>query len=310
MAAGPREVVTFHATVVGERLDKLIAAELTDFSRTQVQRLIADGHVALDGRAVLKPGQRLERPAVVSVRVPPPAPTEHAAEAIPLNILYEDDDLLVIDKPAGMVVHPAIGHARGTLVNAVLGYDPELEGVGDEQRPGIVHRLDKETSGLIIVAKNDRAHRDLQRQFHDREVEKIYLALVDGRPPTGTGRIEAAIGRDLRDRKRMAIVPHDKGRAAVTEYVVREKFPAHTLIEAHPLTGRTHQIRLHLAYLKCPIVGDVVYGRRKPSLPMERHCLHAARLTLTLPGTRERKTFEAPLPEDMAQLLEKLRGKS
>jgi 23S rRNA pseudouridine1911/1915/1917 synthase len=300
-------VVNFTATILGERLDKLIAVELIDLSRTQIQRLIEEGFVAVDGRVVVKPAQRLEREARVTVRIPPPAPTTHLAESIPLDILFENDDVLVVNKPAGMVVHPAAGHGRGTLVNAVLGYDSELEGVGDEQRPGIVHRLDKETSGVIVIAKNDSAHRDLQRQFQNRLVEKVYVALLDGRPPTDTGRIEAAIGRDPRDRKRMAIVPEAQGRAAITEYVVREKFAAHTLVEAHPLTGRTHQIRLHFAYLKCPIVGDAAYGRKKPSLPIERHFLHAARLTFTLPGARAPETFEAPLPDDLARVLKSLR---
>jgi 23S rRNA pseudouridine1911/1915/1917 synthase len=301
-------LVTFAASAAGERLDKLIAAEAADLSRTQVQRLIEDGFVQVDGRPALKPGLRVERAARISVRIPPPAPSAHLPEQIPLDILFEDDNVLVINKPAGMVVHPAAGHGRGTLVNAVLGHDPELEGVGDEQRPGVVHRLDKETSGVIVIAKNDAAHRDLQRQFHDREVEKTYLALLDGAPPTDTGRIEAAIGRDPRDRKRMAIVAEAHGRAAVTEYRVREKFRAHTLVEAHPLTGRTHQIRLHFAYLRCPIVGDEVYGRKRASLPIGRHFLHAARLALALPGASSPTTFEAPLPDELVSVLNSLRG--
>ena len=195
---------------------------------------------------------------------------------------------------------------RGTLVNAVLGHAPELEGVGDEQRPGIVHRLDKDTSGLIVVAKNDHAQRDLQRQFKERTVHKIYLALVDGSPPTDRGRIEAPVGRDLRDRKRMAVVPRGKGREAVTEYRVVRHYAAHSLLEADLLTGRTHQIRLHLAYLKCPIVGDTVYGRRTPSLPLGRQFLHAARLTLTLPGSGEARTFEAALPVELQRALQLL----
>lgn len=300
-------VVTFASAAAGERLDKVIAAEVPELSRTQAQRLIEDGFVTLDGKAATKPGQRLERPATIAVRIPPPGPAGNLPQAIPLDIIFENDDLLVVNKPAGMVVHPAAGHAQGTLVNAVLGHAPGLEGVGDEQRPGIVHRLDRDTSGLIVVAKNDAAHRALQRQFKDREVEKVYLALVDGHPPTKTGRIEAAIGRDLRNRKRMAVVPERQGRPAVTEYRVLEKFPAHTFVEARLLTGRTHQLRLHFAYLKCPIVGDTVYGRRTPSLPIERQCLHAARLTLKLPGGGAARTFEAPLPEDLTRILKLLR---
>jgi 23S rRNA pseudouridine1911/1915/1917 synthase len=260
----------------------------------------------VDGVAATKPGQRVDAAASVEVRVPPPGPSTNQAEDIPLDILFENDDLLVIDKPAGMVVHPAAGHFGGTLVNAVLGHDPDLEGVGDEQRPGIVHRLDKDTSGLIVVAKNDSAHRELQRQFKAREVQKYYVALLDGHPPSATGRIEAAIGRDLHNRKQMAIVPNDRGRMAVTEYKVTARYPEHALVEAHLLTGRTHQLRLHFAYLKCPIVGDTVYGRRTPSLPLRRHFLHAARLTLTLPGTGQPMTFEAPLPPELLAVLQHL----
>jgi 23S rRNA pseudouridine1911/1915/1917 synthase len=301
-------VVSFSTEAVGERLDKVIAAELPELSRTQAQRLIEDGLVTLGEAVVIKSGTRVERPGTVRVRIPPPAPTANLPEQIPLDIVFENADLLVINKPAGMVVHPAAGHFRGTLVNAVLGHVPELAGVGDERRPGIVHRLDKDTSGLLVVAKNDLAHRELQRQFKEREVEKVYLALLDGAPPSERGRIEAPIGRDLRDRKRMAVVPESKGRLAVTEYRVLEHFPAHTLVEAHLLTGRTHQIRLHCAYLKCPIVGDTVYGRRKPSLPLKRQFLHAGRLTFDLPGSGERRTFEAALPEELQRLLAGLRG--
>lgn len=304
-------LVTLSVAAVGERLDKLIAAELTELSRTQIQRLIKDGFVTLAGRAVTKAGQRLERPGEIQVRIPPTAPSHHLAEDIPLDIVFENDDLIVVNKPAGMVVHPAAGNWQGTLVNAVLGYDPDLEGVGDPsgQRPGIVHRLDKDTSGLIVVAKNDLAHRDLQRQFQDREVAKFYLALLDGHPPTNTGRIEAPIGRDPKQRQRMAVVlERHGGRPAITEFRVHESFAAHTLVEAHLLTGRTHQIRVHLAYLKCPIVGDTVYGRRKPSLPIERQFLHATRLTFHLPGSGEKKTFEVPLPTELTHLLSLLRG--
>lgn len=293
----------------GERLDKVIALKLPELSRTQAQRLIEQGCVTVNGEVVRKPAFKLESLASLTVSLPAPAPAAHAAEPIPLAIVFENQDLLVINKPAGMVVHPAAGHVGSTLVNAVLGHDSEIEGVGDEARPGIVHRLDKDTSGLIVVAKNDAAHRSLQRQFSERSVEKIYLALVDGSPPTDTGRIEAAIARDLNERKRMALVSESKGgKPALTEYRVVEKFAAHSLLECRPLTGRTHQIRLHLAHvLKCPIVGDTVYGRRKPTLPLERHFLHAARLTLTLPRTRKRQTFTAPLPEDLERMLESLR---
>ncbi|MBI3363040.1 MAG: RluA family pseudouridine synthase [Chloroflexi bacterium] len=294
----------------GERLDKALAAALADFSRTQIQRLIEDGLVAVDGVVAAKVGQKVEGGERVVVRVPPVVPAAIQPEAIPLAIVYEDDDIIVIDKPAGMIVHPSAGHVRGTLAHAVLGHDPEIEGVGGEQRPGIVHRLDKETSGLIVVAKNDRAHRDLQRQFKSRAVEKVYTALVDGAPPTDRGRIETPIGRDPRNRKRMAVVSGDLGREAITEYRVVEKFQAHTLVEARPRTGRTHQIRVHFAFLGCPVAGDTVYGRRHSTIAAPRNFLHAARLTLALPSTGGRKVFDAPLPEALQQVLFDLRSRS
>jgi 23S rRNA pseudouridine1911/1915/1917 synthase len=301
-------VITLTLPGDGERLDKTLAQALPELSRTQLQRLIEEGFVTLEGEVVTRPKARVERPATAHIRLPPTAPASHQAEAIPLTILFENADVILINKPAGMVVHPAAGHWSGTLVNAVLGHDPELEGVGDEQRPGIVHRLDRDTSGVIVVAKNDAAHRDLQKQFKARTVDKRYVALVEGQPPTPTGRIEAPIGRDPRERKRMAIVPETRGgRPAFTEYKTLESFPAHTLLEVNLLTGRTHQIRLHLAYLKCPIVGDTVYGRRNATLPMKRQFLHAARLSLRLPGATETRTFTAPLPDDLARALDLLR---
>ncbi|MCS6910025.1 MAG: RluA family pseudouridine synthase [Anaerolineales bacterium] len=306
---GDARTVTFLIDEPGERLDKVIALRLPELSRTRAQRLIEQGFVFVNGEVVCKPAFKLEAAASLTVILPTSAPTAYAAEPIPLEIVFENKDLLVVNKPAGMVVHPAAGHMSGTLVNAVLGYVSGIEGVGDEARPGIVHRLDKDTSGLIVVAKNDVANRSLQRQFAERSVEKIYLALVDGFPPTDAGRIEAAIARDPHARKRMALVSErEGGKPALTEYRVVEKFAAHSLLECRPLTGRTHQIRLHLAHvLKCPIVGDTVYGRRKPTLPLDRHFLHAVRLTLTLPRTRKRQTFIAPLPAELEQVLETLR---
>jgi 23S rRNA pseudouridine1911/1915/1917 synthase len=229
------------------------------------------------------------------------------AEEIPLDIVFENDDLIVVNKPAGMVVHPAAGHSSGTLVNAVLGYDPDLEGIGGEERPGVVHRLDKQTSGLILLAKNERAHRWLQDQFRLRKVEKTYLALVDGKPPTPSGRVEAYIGRDPKQRKKMAIVPENKGRESISEYKTVEEFGKYTLLEFHPFTGRTHQIRLHCAFLKCPIVGDEVYGRKSPSMVLGRHFLHAYRLKITLPNEKEPRQFEAPLPDELVDVLNSLR---
>jgi 23S rRNA pseudouridine1911/1915/1917 synthase len=256
---------------------------------------------------VYKAGQIIERGSRVEVRIPPPEPSRLTAEPIPLEIIFENDDLLVVNKPAGMVVHPAAGHPTGTLVHAALAHAPEMEGIGGEQRPGVVHRLDKDTSGLILLAKNDAAHHWLQEQFRLRRVQKIYLALVDGRPPTPTGRIEAPIGRSAAQRKQMAVVVPHKGRQATSEYRTVETFPRHTLLEVHPITGRTHQIRLHLDFLGCPIAGDRVYGRRNPTIPLNRHFLHAARLTLRLPGEEEPRTFEAPLPRELVEVLERLR---
>lgn len=290
-----------------ERLDKFLTAKLPEFSRSRIQGLIADGFVDVDGRAAKKAGQALETGSMLTVRIPPPVPTQLIAEAIPLNIIFENDDLLVVNKPAGMVVHPAAGHASGTLVNAVLGHDPGIEGIGGEERPGVVHRLDKDTSGLILLAKNERAHRWLQDQFRLRTVEKTYLALVEGKPPTPSGRVEAHIGRDPKNRKRMAVVSARKGREAISEYKTVEQFDHHTLLEFHPHTGRTHQIRLHCAFLKCPIVGDEVYGRKHPSLALDRHFLHAFRLKITLPDEDKPRLFEAPLPDELASVLEKLR---
>jgi 23S rRNA pseudouridine1911/1915/1917 synthase len=293
---------------IPERLDKFLTESLPEFSRSRIQNFIAAGLVDVNGRAAKKAGQPLEADSTLTVRIPPPAPTDLLPEDIPLDIVFENDDLIMINKPAGMVVHPAAGHASGTLVNAVLGYDPDLEGIGGEERPGVVHRLDKETSGLILLAKNERAHRWLQDQFRLREVEKVYLALVDGKPPTPSGRVEAYIGRDPKNRKRMAIVPASKGREAISEFKTLESFKNHTLLEFHPLTGRTHQIRLHCAFLKCPIVGDRVYGRKTPTIQIGRHFLHAYRLKIVLPGEKTPRSFEAPLPDELEQALSQLRS--
>lgn len=290
-----------------ERLDKFLVTCLPEFSRARLQGLIADGFVSVNGVLAKKSGQMLEPGSEIEVRIPPPVPSGLTGEDIPLDIIFENDDLIVVNKPAGMVVHPAAGHASGTLVNAVLGYDPDLEGIGGEERPGLVHRLDKETSGLIILAKNERAHNWLQDQFRLRTVEKTYLALVDGKPPTPAGRVEAAIGRDQKQRKKMAVVSPGKGREAVSEYKTLETFKEYTLLEFHPLTGRTHQIRLHCAFLGCPIVGDSIYGRRNPSVNIDRHFLHAYRLKILLPDEKEPRTFEAELPDELKNALEEVK---
>jgi len=290
-----------------QRLDKFLAAGLPEFSRSRLQDLIREGFVTVGGSVVHKTGKVLESETVIQVRIPPPEPSGLSPEAIPLDILFESDDLMVVNKPAGMVVHPSAGHLSGTLVNAALSHAPGMEGVGGEQRPGVVHRLDKDTSGLILLAKNDQAHRWLQNQFRERKAQKTYLALVDGGPPTPTGRIEAPIGRDPRMRKKMAVVASGKGREAVSEYLTVERFSAHTLLEVHPVTGRTHQIRLHLAFIGCPVAGDTIYGRRHATLALNRHFLHAARLTVRLRGEKEPRTFSAPLPHELEAILEQLK---
>ena len=307
-------VISLTANQGGDRLDRYLAEALPDLSRSQLQRLIDDGFVAVNHVPVAKASARLASGDEIVVRVPPPAPARAAPEDIPLDIVYEDADLIVIDKPAGMVVHPAAGHPGGTLVNAVLAHAPDLEGVGDEQRPGIVHRLDKDTSGLIVVAKNDRAHRHLQAQFKERLAQKFYLALVVGHPPTPVGRIEAPIGRDSKNRQRMAVLHEGDptAREAITIYQLLESFKTFSLLQAEPKTGRTHQIRVHFTFLGCPLAGDTLYASRRSAgikLPgLSRHFLHAARLTLQLPSG-ETRTFESPLPPDLASVLAELRAK-
>ena len=289
-----------------QRLDKFLVTKLPEFSRSRLQNLIKEGRVTIDGIPAHKSGQTINGSARVVIQIPPPQPAKLIAEEIPLDIVFENNDLMVVNKPAGMVVHPSAGHQSGTLVHAALAHAPDIDGVGGIQRPGVVHRLDKDTSGLIVLAKNDATHQWLQEQFRLREVEKIYLALVDGAPPTPRGRVEAAVGRDPVDRKKMAVLPTGKGRSAVSEYTSVQKFAGHTLLEVHPITGRTHQIRLHLAFLDCPVVGDRVYGRRHPSLPLKRQFLHAARLRIRIPGETELSEYEAPLPGDLTDTLESL----
>ena len=301
-------ILTLVAQASGERLDRWLAAQLPDHSRAEVQRWIGGGQVTVSGKPQ-KVSYRVAAGDTVVVCVPAPEDYDVEAEPIPLTVVFEDGDLLVIDKPAGMVVHPSAGHWHGTLVNAVLYHCPDLEGVGGVHRPGIVHRLDKDTSGLILVAKNDRAHRDLQSQFKGREVEKSYLALAYGFVSPPTGEIVAPVGRDERQRKRMAIVPG--GRAAVTRYETLGYYGKHTLLSCHPLTGRTHQIRVHLAYIGHPIVGDSVYGgRRKPPVPCPRQFLHAHRIRFRLPGTGEQVEFTSPLPADLKAVLDGLGGQT
>lgn len=267
-----------------------------------------DGHVTVND-ASAKPSSIVHAGDTVVVTVPPPTPTKLVAQDIPITVVYEDEHLLVVDKPAGLTVHPAPGHPDGTLVNALLSLLPDLPGIGGEMRPGIVHRLDKDTSGLMMVAKNDAAHRSLTRQLKDRTVHKTYVALLTGRLKDDAGVIDGAIGRHPKQRKRMAIV--EGGRASLTEYrvvrryVERGALGAATLVEAHPVTGRTHQIRVHFASLGHPLVGDPVYGKR--SGLVGRHFLHAARLAFDLPpDERERREFEAALAPDLQAALDAL----
>jgi 23S rRNA pseudouridine1911/1915/1917 synthase len=305
----------------GLRLDRFLSARAPDLSRTRLQALIEAGRVVVDGR-IRKASHRLRAGEVVRVEVPPPVPLALVPEPIPLDVVYEDEALLVVDKPAGLVVHPGAGHATGTLVHALLAHcGPRLSGIGGVRRPGIVHRLDRGTSGLLVVAKRDPAHLALARQLKARTVERRYLALVHGSLPRAEGVIEAAIGRDPRDRLRMAVRPPGAGRAAVTRYRVLERFTAPlplTYLALELGTGRTHQIRVHLAHLGFPVVGDRTYRRRAtpPASPeLARRvaalgglALHAAVLGFTHPDTGERLSFEVPPPPAFRALLAWLRA--
>ena len=307
MASRPRRKIRLSIAPPGGRLDRVLSDHLPEMSRSRLQSLIRQGWVRLDGQVVAKPSLPVRGGEVVELAIPPPIPSDLIPESIPLDVVFENQDLLLVNKPAGMVVHPSPGHHSGTLVHAALAHAPDLLGIGDQLRPGVVHRLDKGTSGLIVLAKHETALRELQRQFKSREVEKVYLALVAGRPPTPAGMVEAAIGRDRAHRQRMAVVPEGRGRPAATQYATREQFAEFTLLEARPITGRTHQVRLHLAHLGCPIVGDPVYGRRRSPLALQRPFLHAWRLSLRLPGEDRVRQFEAELPPDLEETLQTLR---
>ena len=297
----------------GQRLDRFLVSVLGDLSRSQIQRLITDGHVNVANRSA-KANLALRERDRVSVDVPDAAPSTIESEELPLEILYQDPDVAVLNKPAGMVVHPAAGHASGTLVNALLHHLTDLSGIGGERRPGIVHRLDRGTSGLMVVAKNDAAHLELSRQFHDREVEKEYIALVWGVVQAGR-RIDAAIGRDPVNRQKMsARAKH--ARTAVTRITRAHQMPGLTLCQVAIHTGRTHQIRVHLSAIGHPIVGDAMYGgvhRRVPGdiravQRLERPFLHAARLLFHHPRDQRRMEFITPLPEDLKKVLDDLPG--
>jgi 23S rRNA pseudouridine1911/1915/1917 synthase len=290
-------------------LDLILVDQVEEYSRSRVQKWIRQGEVLVNDEVITKTGYALAGGEIVQVHIPEVSASNLTPEAIPLNVIFENQDLLVINKPAGMVVHPSAGHDSGTLVHAVLAHAPDLEGVGGERRPGVVHRLDKDTSGVILFAKNDSTHQFLQRQFKARSVEKSYLALVDHHPPTPSGRIEGAIGRDPKHRQKMAIVPDTRGKQAFSTYHTIETFQEHALLEVLPETGRTHQIRVHLAFLDCPVVGDKVYGHRNPSLPVDRHLLHANEMVISISAGAAPMSFKAPLPEDFVSALDRLRAK-
>lgn len=303
------EQIEFTADQPGERLDKIIMAHIGDrLSRAQVQALIEDGMALVDGRT-LKAGVKLKGGERVQLNIPVrEEPETVQPENITLDVIYEDDDLAVIDKPAGMVVHPGDLNETGTLVSAALSRWPQIAAMNiEEKRAGIVHRLDKDTSGLIIIAKHDRARRKLMEQFQDRSVEKIYTALLEKRPQTLTGRIEVPIGRDPKQRKRMAALR--EGKPAITEFsVIDDQFAGdYALVRVRLLTGRTHQIRVHMAFIGCPIVGDQVYGFRKQRVGLKRQFLHASEVTFNHPTSGERLHFESPLPPGLQNLLTKLR---
>jgi len=280
-------------TVDAPRLDRYLAGLLSGQSRSQVHRLIVDGHVRLnDGPA--RAASRLRAGDRLSWELPAAVPTRLKAEPMDLRVLYEDDDLVIIDKPAGLVVHPGPGHSTGTLVHGLLGRASSWSTIGGVERPGIVHRLDRDTSGLMVVARNDEAHRELARQLQERIMTRRYRAIVVGEVPDEAARIEAAIARDPKNRQRMAVVPG--GREAITEFRRLGVAGGHSLLEIVLGTGRTHQIRVHLAYIHHPVLGDPVYGHRSPLIA--RPALHAAALTLRHPRTRKSMSWESPPPED------------
>ena len=290
------------STADGRRLDRFLVEQELGLSRARLQRLIRDGNVTLNG-GTAKASAMVKRGDRVAVRVPPPRPLTLAPERIPLAIVYEDAELVVVDKSAGLTVHPAPGHPSGTLVNALLARYPNLPGIGGWQRPGIVHRLDKDTSGLMVVAKTESAHHSLSEQIQERSVRKGYTALVKGMVADDEGVIDAPIGRDIRHRKRMAVV--EGGRPSQTRYAVARRYRKFTLVEVFPRTGRTHQIRVHFASLAHPLAGDSLYGGRSDLLG--RQFLHAHLLGFEHPGLGEYVEFRSPLPGDLREALERLR---
>ena len=302
------KTVTIEEPDAGQRLDKCLASRLPEFSRSRIQQLLAQGCVRLGNATItdvtrkVKPGDRY------SITPPEPVATHLRATATALNILFEDKDFLVIDKPAGMTVHPAPGHADDTLVNALLAHcGDSLSGIGGVMRPGIVHRIDKDTSGLLVVAKNDVAHRNLADQIVKRTLKREYLAVVRGAPKPAKGAIEGAIGRSRMNRKKMAVVKSG-GKEAKTYYQTEEVLNGYALLRCQLDTGRTHQIRVHLTHIGHPLVGDPVYGRGGKAIDFKRQALHATALTLHHPRTGKKMEFHSPVPQDMEELLALLRG--
>ena len=300
----------------GLRLDRALGELFSDYSRNFLANLVTAGHVRVDGVPATRPSRRVEAGQRLEIEVPDAAPADISSQDLPLTVLYEDADVVVIDKPAGLVVHPAAGHADGTLVNALLFHVKDLSGIGGEIRPGIVHRLDKDTSGVMIIAKHDAAHRKLTADWNTERVRKEYVALVYGTPSSERGTVDAPIGRDPRDRKRMAVVAG--GRPAITDYEVAERLRHVSLVRCRLRTGRTHQIRVHMKHLGHPIVGDPVYsGPQWRGIPdkrlqkvlssLDRQMLHAARITFVHPTDGRTLSFEAPLPRDFASVIEALR---
>ena len=316
-----RAVSDIRETIVGAaqnglRLDRALNELFSDYSRNFLANLVSEGLVRVDGVPARKASQKVEAGQRVAIEVPPATPSTMEGQDLPLTVLYEDGDVVVIDKPAGLVVHPAAGHADETLVNALLFHVKDLSGVGGELRPGIVHRLDKDTSGVMIVAKNDEAHRKLTASWSSDRVRKEYVALVYGTPSAERGTVDAPIGRDPRDRKRMAVVP--EGRRAVTDYEVSERLRHLSLVRCRLRTGRTHQIRVHMKHLGHPIVGDPLYsGPQWRGIPdkrlqkllssVERQMLHAARIAFEHPRSGAMLAFDAPLPADFADVVDALR---
>lgn len=305
----PEQIIHLEVGQAGLRLDQYLAQQFPDLSRTQLKRLIQQGKVLVSNQPA-KPSTPVQPGEQVIVYLPAPETGGLQAEAVPLQVVFEDSDLIVVNKPAGMVVHPAQGHQSGTLVNALLARYPELSQMAnaDEDaagRPGIVHRLDQGTSGLIIVARTPQALEQLRRQFKSRTVEKLYLALVFGQPEAMEGIIDVPLGRDPRHRQKMA--PLAEGKSARTHYKVLELYNGYSLLEVGLETGRTHQIRVHLAWLKCPVVGDTIYGRKKNPLGLERQFLHAWQLRFHHPRTGEALHLEARLADDLQGVLDQLR---